>query len=126
MDDLSLMNWLFNKDNPPDNKDNQFNVMMSSIYSDPKTGSFVSTLATDQPTFHSTTTCTKKDDITIKIAMSWALTDWGFDNYNPPNNTTVFSLQYDKKGKLVRTPLSSSLSFIHSSTTHTNVNNTKN
>ena len=74
MHNLSLMDWLFDKDNAPNNKDNPSNVKISS-HSDPKTGSFVSPPETDQPLFCSTTTCTKNDDIILKIAISWALLD---------------------------------------------------
>ena len=72
MEDPFLMDWLFNKDNPPYDKDNPSNVKMSS-HSNPKTGSFVSTLATDQPPFHSITTRTKNDNMIMKIAMSRAI-----------------------------------------------------
>ena len=102
MNNPSLMDWLFNKDNPPDNKDNLSKVKMS-CHSDPRTGSFVSTLVTDQPPFHSTTTCIKNDDMIMKIAMSWALIDWGFDSDNPPDDDTVLSFQYNKTEKLVTT-----------------------
>ena len=52
--------------------------------------------------------------------------DWHFDNNNPPNDATVFSLQYDKTGKLVRIPLPSSIYSLCSPTTHINVNNIEN
>ena len=70
MDDPSLMDWLFNKDNPPNNKDSLSDVKMSSTHSNHKTGNFVSTLATDQPLFHSAIACTKNNDMIMKIVMS--------------------------------------------------------
>ena len=118
----SLMDWLFDKDNPPNNKDNPSNVKMSS-HSDPKTVRFVSTLATHQP-LHSTTTCYKNDYMISKIAMAGALTDWGYNNDNIPDDNTMSSFQ---TGKLVTSLLSSSVISLLSSTTHSkDTNNTKN
>ena len=70
MDNQSLMDWVFDKDNPSKNKNDPPDANMFSIPYDPKTGSFVPTLLTDQLLFHSTTTRTKdtdntKDNITL-------------------------------------------------------------
>ena len=122
--DPSLMDWLFNKENPSDNKDNSSKVKMSS-HSNPKTVSFALTPATDQ-SLHSTITHTKTDDMIMKIAMDdifvMKLT---LDNNNSPNNkdnspdNKKFSVPYTKIGKFVKklkdkSPFHSS----HSSTTH--------
>ena len=80
----SLLDWLFNKDNPPNDKDNPSDIKMSSTHSDPKTVRFVSTPATDQPPINSTT-CTKNDDKFLK-KMARALTAWGYNNDNPPDD----------------------------------------
>ena len=124
----SLMDWLFNKDNPLDNKDKLSDAKMSSIHSDPKTGCFVWTQLTDKPPFHSTTTrtCNKNDDLIMEKAMFWTLVEYGFDKNNPSEDTMVFSFQYNKTGKLVRTLLPLSVYSLHSSTTHTNANITEN
>ena len=96
MDDPSLIDWLFDKNNPPDNEDNPPNAKMSSIHFDPKTRSFVPTTLKYKPPFHSTTIWTKNNNLIIEKAMSQTLVDWGFDNDNPPENVSVFSLHYDK------------------------------
>ena len=48
MNDSSLFDWLFDKDNPPDNKDTPSDVKMSFTHSNPKTVSFVLIPVTDQ------------------------------------------------------------------------------
>ena len=45
--DSTLINWVFDKDNLPDNKDNSQDAKMFSIHYDPKTGSFVPTQSMD-------------------------------------------------------------------------------
>ena len=124
MNNPSLLDWLFDKDNPPDDKDNPSNIKMSSTHSDPKTVSFVSNPATDQPSIHSTTTLTKNGDMILKKAMAWTLTDWGYDNDNPPDDVIISSFQ---TGKVVKSPLPSSVTSLLSSTTHSkNTNNIEN
>ena len=87
MNNPSCLDWLFDKDNPPDNKDTPSDVKMSSTHSDPKTVSFVSTPATAQPPINSTTTCTK-NDMFPKKTMTWALAAWGYDNDNSSDDVT--------------------------------------
>ena len=92
MNDPSLLDWLFDKDNPPDDKDNPSDVKMSSTHSDPKTVSFVLTPVTDWPPINSNTTCTKNDDVFLKKAMAGALVAWCYDNDNPPDVVTMSSV----------------------------------
>ena len=114
MNNPSLLDWLFDKDNPPDNKATPSDVKMSSTHSNPKTVSFVSTPVTDQPSINSTTTCTKDDDKFLK-KMAWALAAWGYKNDNQPDDVKMSSVQ---TGKVVKSLLSSSVTSLHSSTTH--------
>ena len=116
---------MFDKDNPPNNEDNSSNIKMWS-HLDPKTVSFVSTPATDQPPSHSTFTHTKTDDMIMKIAIDdISLMKLTFDNNNPPNNkdnspnNKKFNIPFAKIGKFVKklkdkSPFHSR----HSSTTH--------
>ena len=64
MDKPSLMDWVFDKENPLDDKDNPPNAEMFFINYDPKTGSFVPTLLIDKPFFHFSTIRTKNTDNT--------------------------------------------------------------
>lgn len=111
MKDPSL-HWLFDKDNPLDDKDNPSDVKMSSP-SDSKTVRFVSIPTTDKPPINSTT-FTKNDDKFLK-KMVRALTAWGYNNDNPPDNVAMPSVQ---TGKVVKSPLPSSVTSLHSFTTY--------
>ena len=84
MKDPSL-DWLFDKDNPPDDKDNLSDVKMTSP-TDPKTVQFVLSPETDQP-LHSTTH-SKNDDILMNTAFmdDLSLMGWTPDNDDPPND----------------------------------------
>ena len=124
MNNPSLLDWLFDKDNPPNDKGNPSDVKMSSTYLDPKTVSFVSTPATDQQPIHFTTTRTKNDDMILKQAMILVLANWGYNNDNLPDDITISSFQ---TGKVVKSLLPSFVTSLLSSTTHSkNTNNTKN
>ena len=108
MNNPFLLDWLFDKDNPPNNKDNPPNVKMS-FHSDPKTVSFVSTPATDQLSFHSNTTRIKNNDVIMKIAMdNISFIKSTLDNNDSPNNkdnfpnNKKFSIPYAKIGKFVK------------------------
>ena len=85
MNDPSL-DWLFDKDNPPEDKDNPSNVKMTSL-SNPKTVRFVSPPATDQPPINSTT-CSENDVMLMNTAImeDLSLMGWTPDNNDPPND----------------------------------------
>ena len=122
MNNPSLVDWLFGKDNPPNNKDNPSDVKMFSP-SDPKTVQFVSTPATDKPPINSTTR-TKNDDKFLK-KMARALTAWGYNNDSPPDDNVIMSSVQTEK--VVKSMLPSSVTSLHSFTTHSkSTNNTKN
>ena len=83
MKDPSL-DWLFDKDNPPDDKDNPSDVKMTSP-SDPKTVRFVSPPSTAQPT-HSTTSENDMLMMNKDIMDDLSLMGWTPHNDDPPND----------------------------------------
>ena len=124
MEDISLMMSDYN--DPPNDKDNSPNVKMS-LSSNPKTLRFVSTLATNKPPINppiNSTTRTKNDDKFL-TKMARALAAWGYKNDNPPDDdVTMSSVQTEK---VVESLLPSSVTSLHSFTTHSkSTNNTKN
>ena len=121
------LDWLFDKDNSPEDKDNPSDVKMISPL-DPKTVRFVSPPETDQPP-HSTTH-SENDDMLTKTAImdDISLMEWTPDNNDPPNNkdnspnVKKSSISYAKIQKFVKHLTDNPPSTIHTN----NIDNSDN